>query len=235
MPKGEPVRLPSGRDDRVTASPFGPSKELVAAFAEVVADDAELVTATIRPRREKRPDVSSWSSFKDAVRSGQSLLVWWRSWRKTAAFRGFVTFLLLYGLLAVVRKPSDAVVEQSRHAEELAALQEFFKSYCAAGGVVLGEKPHGGSELYPRGVVLQGDLLAAFRRAAVGETFAVQIIDPAWNPISAFYGYPPIFGGGTYFHLERKFKLSIYRFHFLIMKDTEQSGRMLLGKVELAF
>ncbi len=229
------MRLPSDGDARVAASPFAPSKELVAAFDEVVADDAELATVTIRPRPGKRPDASSWSSFKDAVRSGHSLIVWWRSWRKTAAFRGFVTFLVMYGVLAVVRKPSEAVIEQSRHAGELAALQDFFKSYCAAGGVVLGEKPHGGAELYPRGIVLQGDLLVAFRRAAVGETFAVQVRDPAWNPISAFYGYPPIYGGGTYFNLERKFKLSLYRFHFLMIKDTEQSGRMLLGKVELAF
>jgi hypothetical protein len=216
------VRLAPAKGSGVTAAPFGPSTELSAALADVVADDAELATVKLRPRLRA-----------EETSRGYNLSEWWRGWRRTAGFRGLVTFILVYGALALVRQPSAAVREQSRHAEEMAALQNFLKSYAAAGGFVLAEKPHGGTELYPRGIVLQGDLLAAFRRAAAGETLTVN--NPAWNPIAAFYGYPPIYAGGDYFHLDRRFSLTNYRFQFLIRKDSEQAGRLLLAKVEPAF
>ena len=179
-----------------------------------------------------------WAAFKDSLRNyrdlGRRLAAWWRHWRTTASFRVLAAFIVLYALLAYMRAPSDVVVEQSRHAEEIAFLQDFLRDYRAAGGVVLAERPHGGTELYPRGVVLQGDLRAAFLRAPVGTVFVVHATSAEPNLLGGFYGYPPVFLGGSYFQLERKFNFALYRFSYLIRKDSEQAGAILLARVELA-
>lgn len=190
-------------------------------------------------KKKTRPSFWLWKSFTDDLRtSGERLhrlAAWWQHWRKTSSFLVLLTFLVLYGLLATLRQPSEVVVEQSRHAEEIAFLQNFLKSYCAAGGTVFAERSHGGAELYPRGVLLQGDLLDAFNRAAVGNVFVARVRSPAWNPLEAFYGFPPIYAGGGYFHLERKFNLALYRCSFLVRKDTPQAGALLLARVEPAY
>jgi hypothetical protein len=206
---------PRARDPQErTIPPFAISDEFAAEFEKVAAADAEIIAR--RQRRAQRAE-------------------WWRAWRKTSSFKVLLTFVVLYAGLAILRKPSDTALEQSRHAEEQRVLQTFLKSYTAAGGTVLAEKPHGGSELYPRGVLLQGEMLDAFRRAAIGSTFTVQVQDPMWNPIAGFYGYPPIFVGGNYFHLDRRFNLALYRCTFLLRKDSEQAGAILMAKAELAF
>ncbi len=95
-------------------------------------------------------------------------------------------------------------------------------------------RAHGGSEIYPRGVVLQDEMLVAFHRANVGETFTVKTSGGAWNPLSGFYGYPPIFVGGVYFVLERKFNFALYECTFLLRKDSEKAGAILIARVEVA-
>lgn len=200
--------------------------------------DPALPAAPAKKKR-KRGAFWLWKSFKDDVRNfrqtARRLAAWWRQWRKTANFFVLLAFIVLYAVFAALRTPSEAIIEQSRHAEEMAAMQAFLKSYCAAGGMVLAERPHGGAELYPRGVLLEGEMLEAFNRAPLGEVFVARVRPPAWNPLSGFYGFPPVYAGGDYFHLERKFNLSLYRCSFLIRKDTLQSGTMLLSRVELAF
>ncbi|HVS54209.1 MAG TPA: hypothetical protein VHD62_17770, partial [Opitutaceae bacterium] len=180
-----------------------------------------------------------WGSLADSGRQMRrgTARGWtvWKAWRKTASFQVFVAFVAIYAALAAMRAPSEVVVEQSRHAEEMAFLQNFLKSYCAGGGLVLAERPHGGSELYPRGVLLQGEMLDAFLRAPVGGVFTTRVTSAASNPLAGFDGYPPIYAGGAYFHLERKFNLALYRCTFLVRKDSEQAGTMLVAKVELAY
>jgi hypothetical protein len=179
-----------------------------------------------------------WSSLRDSVRNHrqrrQQLGAWWRVWRTGSAARVLLAFCVIYGLLALMRKPSEVAVERSRMGEEMAFLNGFLTSYCKAGGQVLGVKPHGGSELYPRGVLLRGDVLDAFRRAAVGGVFSVHVADAAWNPLEGFYGFMPIYAGGHYFNLDRKFNFALYRTSFLIRKDSEESGAVLLALVERA-
>lgn len=225
-----------GRDPQErTIPPFGIDQATADAFVQAAEEDA----AFLRKKRADEPGFSLWraiqESFAVSGERSRSLAEWWRDWRKTATFKVLAAFLVFYAVLAVVRRPNATAIEQSRHAEELGALQTFFKNYAAAGGVVLAEKPHGGTELYPRGILLQAEMLDAFRRAPLGEAFSVAVTDPMWNPLASFYGYPPIFVGGTYFHLERKFNLRLYRFTFLIRKDSEKSGTILLTKVELGF
>jgi hypothetical protein len=219
-----------------TVPPFGITEELADAFTKVAAADAEL---TANKKRAGGPK-GFWLRRSAAASAEESNLRgrftgWWRDWKKTPSFKVLAAFATLYIALAVVRRPSATVLEQTRHAEELATLQNFLKSYTAAGGAVMAEKPHGGAELYPRGILLQGEMLEAFRRAAVGESFSVAVREPMWNPLASFYGYPPVFADGTYFQLERKFNLTLYRFTYLIRKDTEKTGTILLAKAELAF
>ena len=179
-----------------------------------------------------------WSSLKDSVRNHrqrrQQLGAWWRVWRTGSAARVLLAFCVIYGLLALMRKPSEVAVERSRMGEEMAFLNGFLTSYCKAGGQVLGVKPHGGSELYPRGVLLQGDVLDAFRRATPGGVFSVHVADAAWNPLEGFYGFMPVYAGGHYFNLDRKFNFALYRTSFLIRKDSEEAGTVLLALVERA-
>lgn len=177
-------------------------------------------------------------AVRDSVRhrreSGRRLAAWWGRWRRTASFQVLVAFVAIYGVLAYMRAPSDVVVERSRHAEEIGFLQDFLKSYCKAGGLVLAEKPHGGAELYPRGMVLKGEALAAFGRTPVGEVFTTTATGAGGNPLLGFYGFPPIYAGGSYFNLERKFNFSLYKCTYLIRKDSETAGVMLMARVEMA-
>ena len=137
-------------------------------------------------------------------------------------------------LRSLVRAPSDEVAERARHAEEIAFFGGFLKNYAAAGGTVLAEKPHGGSELYPRGVLLKGELLSTFERTPVGEVFVARVTSADSNLLAGFYGYPPIFVGGSYFNLERPFNYSLYRCTYLIRKDSEKSGALLMARLEVA-
>src|SRR5471032_3383474 len=106
---------------------------------------AILTSAPFSPGPEKRPDKRRkkkslwlWRSFRDDLRNSRRnlrrLVSWWHEWRKTANFLVLLTFVVLYGVLAVLRKPSEVIIEQSRHAEEISFLQDYLKSYCAAGG-----------------------------------------------------------------------------------------------------
>jgi hypothetical protein len=189
-------------------------------------------------RRGRQRPFWLWSSLldsaQDSARRLRAALAGWKTWRKTASFQVLVAFAAIYAFLAVMRAPSDVVIEQSRHAEEMAFLQNFLKSYCAAGGPVLAERPHGGSELYPRGVVLQGEALEAFVRAKTGSTFVMRITGAAGNPLAGFGGFSPVFAGGAYFQLEPKQSLALFRCTYLVRKDSEKAGVLLMAKVELA-
>ena len=209
--------------------------------AAVDEPDAEATARALRAARDAKAKEQSfwvWTSFGDSVRNFRSgvqrLGAWWRLWRRSASCRVLVAFVAIYSLLAFVRAPSEAVIERSRCAEEIAFLQGFLNSYAAAGGAVLAERPHGGSELYPRGVLLKGDVLGAFLRAEAGNVFVVHTTSPESNPLSGFYGYPPIYAGGSYFYLERTFNLSLYRCSYLMRKDSERTGVILLARVERA-
>ena len=173
---------------------------------------------------------SAENSKRRAGRAG----AWWGQWRKSATFPVVVAFVALYVALAMVRAPSEAAREGAQRSEELAFLQNFLKSYCQAGGTVFTERRRGGNELYPRGVVLQGELLDAFRRAPVGANFVTHVRAPAASPLAGFDHYPPVFVNGTYFELTRKFNFTRYRFSFLVRKDSEAAGALLVAKVEQA-
>lgn len=179
-----------------------------------------------------------WHSLTESVRNHrqrrQQLGAWWRVWRTGSAARVLLAFCMIYGLLALMRKPSEVAVERSRLGEEIAFLNGFLTSYCKAGGQVLGVKPHGGSELYPRGVLLRSETLDAFQRATVGGVFSVHVSDATWNPLEGFYGFMPVYAGGHYFNLNRKFNFALYRTSFLIRKDSEEAGTVLLALVERA-
>ncbi len=217
------------------------SDRLAAALVDLPDLDAAATAAAIREAKEKAAREQPWwvrTSVGDSVRNFQErarrLGAWWRQWRAGASFRVLLAFVAIYLLLAFMRAPSEAVVERSRQAEEIAFLQGFLKSYATAGGVVLTERPHGGSELFPRGVVLKGEVLGAFLRAEVGAVFVVHTTLPESNPLAGFYGFPPLYAGGAYFHLERTFDFARYRCSYLIRKDSERAGVMLLAQVELA-
>ncbi len=225
---------------RAPAAPKSP-EELAASATEVLAPDAAAVARELRAAREKaareRPFwvlLSFRATAGDFRARREWLAEWWRHWRTTAAFRVLVAFVAIYGLMAVMRAPSDVVVERSRRNEDRIFLQTFLKKYAAAGGPVFGVRPHGGSELFPRGVLLQGEMLAAFARATAGETFVVKTSGAQWNPLQGFYGYPPVFAGGAYFPLERKFNFALYEFTFLMRKDSERAGAVLLARVDIA-
>ena len=226
-PVDEPVRKPE-----VSAGLAGVLSEL-----EKADIDPSVVK---RVQRDDRPHQRGWvwHGVKDSVRnyrrSLRRLRDWWRVWRTGSSARVLFAFLAIYGLLAMIRKPSDVAAERSRIGEEIAFLQGFLKSYCATGGPVLAKKPHGGAELYPRGIVLKGEVLDAFERATVGAVFAVHVTAPAWNPLEGFYGFPPVYSAGTYFHLERRVNWSLYRCSYLIRKDSELAGTLLLSSVERA-
>lgn len=180
-----------------------------------------------------------WLGFKDSLRNYRAnfrrLAAWWRDWRSTASCRVLIAFIAIYGVLAFMRAPSDSVVERSRRAEEIGFLQNFLKTYTTAGGLLLAEKPHGGFELYPRGVVMKGEMLAAFMRAPLGEVFSVKFTSAEANPLAGFYGFPPIFAGGEYFHLERPFNFALYRCTFLVRKDSDKIGTLLLARIEPSY
>lgn len=249
VPAAKPAAAPTARSP-ATVPAAGPSKPAAAqvrpqdqALAETVAQIEALQATPYRPKQRGRaPGQGRWSwlgaAFRDSLRRyrhrGGRLAAWWLVWRHSASCRVGVAFVAIYVLLALMRAPSAAVVERSRANEEIAFLQDFLKTYVGAGGVVLAEKPHGGAELFPRGVRLKGEILAAFVRAPAGEVFAVHTTSPESNPLAGFYGFPPIFAGGTYFHLERPFNFSAYRCSYLIRKDTEQTGVILLARVERA-
>lgn len=248
-PVAKPAAAPTARSP-ATVPAAGPSQPAAAqvrpqdqALAETVAQIEALQATPYRPKQRGRaPGQGRWSwlgaAFRDSLRRyrhrGGRLAAWWLVWRHSASCRVGVAFVAIYVLLALMRAPSAAVVERSRANEEIAFLQDFLKTYVGAGGVVLAEKPHGGAELFPRGVRLKGEILAAFVRAPAGEVFAVHTTSPESNPLAGFYGFPPIFAGGTYFHLERPFNFSAYRCSYLIRKDTEQTGVILLARVERA-
>jgi hypothetical protein len=179
-----------------------------------------------------------WAGVRDSGRNyrqtGRRLGAWWRQWRSSASCRVLIAFALIYGLLAFLRAPSDEIVERSRSAEEIAYLQDFLKTYCTSGGKVLAEKPHGGAELYPRGVLMKGELRDSFMRASVGEVFSVTLTSAESNPLNGFYGFPAIYAGGNYFALERKFNFARFQCTYLIKKESEQMGVMLMARVELA-
>ncbi len=249
VPAAKPAAAPTARSP-ATVPAAGPSQPAAAkvrpqdqALAETVAQIEALQATPYRPKQRGRaPGQGRWSwlgaAFRDSLRRyrhrGGRLAAWWLVWRHSASCRVGVAFVAIYVLLALMRAPSAAVVERSRTNEEIAFLQDFLKTYVGAGGVVLAEKPHGGAELFPRGVRLKGEILAAFVRAPAGEVFAVHTTSPESNPLAGFYGFPPIFAGGTYFHLERPFNFSAYRCSYLIRKDTEQTGVILLARVERA-
>jgi hypothetical protein len=217
------------------------SNRLAKALEEMPELDAAATAAALRAAKEKAAQDQPWwvvlsarytvRNFRDRIRQLQS---WWRHWRTTSSLRVLLAFVVIYALLAVMRKPSEVVVEQSRRSQDIAFLQGFLKSYCAAGGKVLAARPFGGTELYPRGVVLQGDFLRAFNRTPVGSAFSFRVVPPGWDPLTGFYGGLPIYAGGTYFQLERKFNFSLFQGVYLIRKDSEQEGVMLLVRIEPA-
>ncbi len=217
------------------------SDRLAAALVDLPELNAAATAAAIREAKEKAAREQPWwvrTSVRDSLRNAraraQRLGAWWHQWRTGASFRVLLAFVAIYSLLAFMRAPSEAVIEQARYAEEIAFLQGFLRSYATAGGVVLARRPHGGAELFPRGVVLKGEVLEAFLRAEPGAVFVVHTTLPESNPLSGFYGFPPIYAGGSYFHLERTFNFSRYRCSYLIRKEFERSGSMLLARVELA-
>lgn len=227
LPVDEPVRKPE-----ISAGLAGVLNELER------ADLDPSVVKRVQPDNSPRQRWWIWHGVKDSLRnyrrSLRRLREWWRVWRTGSSARVLFAFLVIYGLLAMIRKPSDVAAERSRVGEEIAFLQGFLKSYCATGGPVLARRPHGGAELYPRGIVMKGEVLDAFERANVGDVFAVHVMAPAWNPLEGFYGFPPVYSGGTYFHLERRVNWSLYRCSYLFRKDSELTGALLLSSVERA-
>jgi hypothetical protein len=180
--------------------------------------------------KKRSPELASaWRGAKERFARAQA---WWQHWRKTSACITLIAFGIIYGLLAFGRAPSEALIERSRRAEDTAYLQKFLQAYCAAGGTVLAERPHGGSELYPRGVVMQGELLDAFRLAPLGTTVLVHVTSAGSNPLAGFYGFPPVYVGGTYFHLERPFNFERFRCTYQIRKETAQTGAIVGAHVE---
>jgi hypothetical protein len=243
--ESSPAKVPArgGAGGKEEAAP--PKPEISAGLASVLSEleKADLDPAVVK-RVGRQRDTSPrqrrwmWYGLKDSARNyrrtATRLREWWRVWRTGSSARVVVAFVVVYGLLAVMRKPSEVAVERSRIGEEMAFLQGFLKSYGAAGGPVLAVKPHGGAELYPRGIVLKGEVLNAFGRTPVGGVFAVHVKAPEWNPLEAFYGFPSVYAGGAYFHLDRKINFSLYRCSFLIRKNSEREGTILLSAVERA-
>ncbi len=232
-------------ESAVLARPVGTKSILTDQLAEALADlpalDAAATAETLRAARAKAALEQPWwvwISVDDSMRKFRTgvtgLGAWWRHWRTTASFRVLLAFVAIYALLAFMRKPSDLVVEQSLRAQDAEFLQGFLESYCRAGGAVLAARPHGGAEIFPRGVVLQGGMLEAFRHAAVGGVFTVRVKADLWNPLEAFYNYPSIYAREQYFQLTRKFDFSRYGFTFLLRKDSERAGAILLARVEVA-
>ncbi len=233
--------MPTTAEERETATASAP---ITAELADTLSQLDDFQTAPGWPgasqRRARPPGQGrlAWIALaaRDSVRNyretGRRLAAWWDQWRRSASCRVLLAFLAIYGVLALMRAPSEVAVAQSRRAAEVAYLSEFLRDYAKAGGLVLAEKPHGGTELYPRGVVIKGDLLTTFARTPVGETFSYTATTPETNPLNGFYIFPSIYAGGHYFALERKFNFALYRFTFLIRKDTEVTGTLLMAKVE---
>lgn len=228
------VETPEGQKPMV-------SDRLAAELENLPELSAAATVVAIREAKEKAAREQPWwlrTSVRDSVRNAREnarrLGGWWRQWRTSSSFRVLLAFVAIYTLLAYVRTPSAVVVEHSLRVKEAAFLQDFLRSYCAAGGAVQTMRPHGGSEIFPRAVVLQGELLEAFRRAPVGETFSITVSGAMWNPLQAFYGFPPIYAGGKYFQLEQKFDFSRYRFSLLVRRDSEKAGMIVLAGVERA-
>lgn len=189
-----------------------------------------------KKRKRSLPGAATLArSLEDSRQTGARLKAWWAEWRRTSGFVVLAAFVVIYLLLAVVRKPGAAAIAQAEQTEELVFWQGFLKSYCAAGGTVFTERRRGGNELYPRGVVLQGELLDAFRRAAPGTLFTVRLVAPPAIPLAGFDHFPPVYVGGEYFSLERKINFGRYRYAFLVRKDTEQAGAVLIARVEPLF
>ncbi len=173
-----------------------------------------------------RDSARRWRETAVRIREG------WRWWRRGSTGRVLLVFAALYALLAFMRQPDAEIVAQSRREAEAARLQDLLQAYGRAGGRLLAARPFGGTELYPRGVVMQGEFLAAFARAPIGGHFVVRVAAPAWTPLSGFYGYPPVFAGGRYFQLERPADLAGCRFAFLVRRDSEREGTLLVSRVE---
>jgi hypothetical protein len=210
--------------------------EEIAAPMDVSARETSRLVL-LPPARPRNSRAWLWHSLKDSGRNygetGRRLRAWWIDWRKSAPFKTLVAFAIVYALLAMLRHPAAETMQNRRHVADMAVIETFLKSYATSGGALLTEKPHGGAELYPRGVVLQDELLDAFRHAATGSTFTVRTMGREWNPLAGFYTFSPIFAGGNYFQLERKFDLTPFRFTFLIRKDSEEAGALLMTRVEL--
>jgi len=237
-----PARAPAAPAPKPPAAEPAMSREeealAAAALAEVEVPAAEAAAAARRERRRRQPWwvlVALRDSLHDWQETKATLAEWWAEWRGSATARTLLAFAVLYGLLAVVRTPSPVAVERSRQREDAAMLQAFMKDFCGRGGTVFARKPHGGSELYPRGVVLQGDALEAFLRAPVGGVFVLKPGPQSWNPLAGFYGFPSVFVGGAYFHLERPFDFTRFRCSFLIRKDSDKAGAILVARVEPAY
>lgn len=235
-----PAGPESGETSPAWAKPAGPDR-LVDALEAMPELDAEATAAAVRAAREKalreQPGwvkASADDSLRNFRRAGRGLAETWRRFRSGPSFWAVAAFVAIYALLAFMRAPGQVVVEQSRRQEEAAWLQAFLKNYSAAGGTVLAQKPHGGTEIYPRGIVLQGELLDAFRQAKPGDTFTVAVAAPMWNPLTAFHGFPPVFAGGTYFQIDRKIDFSRHRLTLLLRKDTDRAGAIVLATVEPA-
>ena len=237
------VTMEAKPEAKAEAAPLKPvmSAGLASVLGELEKADVDpAVVKRVGRERDASPRQRWWvwygltESVQNYRRMAAQVRAWWRMWRTGSSARVLLAFVVIYGLLAAVRKPSDVAAERSRIGEEIAFLQGFLKSYCAAGGPVLTMKPHGGAELYPRGIVLKGEVLNAFARAPVGGVFAVQVTAPEWNPLEAFYDFPSVYAGGTYFHLERKINFPLYRSSFLIRKGSEREGAILLTQVERA-
>lgn len=232
-----PAEAGGGETSPAWAKPAAAGK-LAEALADLPELDAAATAAAVRAAREKalreQPGwvkASADDSLRNFRRAGQGIGAAWRRFRSGPSFWAVAAFVAIYGLLAFMRAPGQVVIEQSRRAEEAAWLQALLKNYSAAGGPVLGVKPHGGTEIYPRGIVLQGELLDAFRQAKPGDTFTVTVAAPMWNPLTAFHGFPPIFAGGTYFQIERKIDFTRYTLTLLLRKDTDRAGALVLATV----
>ncbi len=209
-----------------------------AALAEVEVPAAEAAEAARRERRRRQPWwvlIAARDSVRDWRATTAALAAWWAGWRGSATARTLAAFVVLYGLLAVMRAPSPVAVERSRQREDAAMLQSLMKDFCARGGTVFARRPHGGSELFPRGVVLQGEALEAFQRAPVGGVFVLRPGPQSWNPLAGFYSFPAVFVGGAYFHLDRPFNFSRFRCVFLVRKDSDKAGAILVARVEPAY
>ncbi len=242
LPESAPLTAPRAAPAVVGAGPAGRavvSQALATALEDLPELSAAATVAASREAKQRIAREQSWSvsapladSWRNLRDTSRRLGGWWEDWRTTSSFRVFLAYVAVYALLAFFRAPSEVVIEKSRREQEAAFLQDFLKAYGAAGGAVQTMRPSGGAEIYPRAVELRDEVLEAFRQAPVGGVFTCTITGGRWNPLLAFQGFTPIYAGGKYFNLEKKYDLTRFRYTLLLRKDSEKTGAIVLASVE---